>query len=87
MSSTTSTQTIVYKEIVSKHSLLVKGLNEKKWDEGKKEAIHFAIPEGNLISLSLNAFQSGRLKKKNLQEGKSEELNFVILFRNAVGCE
>lgn len=34
----------------------------KKRDEGEKEAIvkyiHFAIPEGNLISLSLNAFQS-----------------------------
>lgn len=62
----------------------------KQSDEGEKEAIvkyiHFEIPEGNLISPSLNAFQSGRLNKI-LQEGKSEELNFVFLFRNAVGCE
>lgn len=55
------------------------GLNAKKRDEGKKEAlvkyIHFEIPEGNLISLSLNAFQNARLNKI-LQEGISEELNF-----------
>lgn len=66
----------------SEHSPLVKGLNTT-WDERKKEAIvkyiHFEIPEGDLISLSLNAFQSARLNKI-LQEGKSEELNFGVFF-------
>lgn len=68
----------------------MKGLNAKQSDEGKKESIvkyiRFEIPEGNLISVNLNAFQSGRLNKI-FQEGKSEELNFGFLFRNAVGCE
>lgn len=41
--------------------------------------IHFEIPEENLISLSLNAFQSARLNKI-LQEGKSEELNFGVFY-------
>lgn len=68
----------------------MKGLNAKQSDEGKKESIVkyicFEIPEGNLISVNLNAFQSGRLNKI-FQEGKSKELNFGFLFRNAVGCE
>lgn len=68
----------------------MKGLNTKQSDEGKKENIvkytHFEIPEGDLISVSLSTFQSGRLNKI-LQEGNSEKLNFVFLFRNAVACE
>lgn len=68
----------------------MKGLNAKQSDEGEKENIvkyiHFEIPKGNLISVNLNTFQSGRLNKI-LQEGNSEKLNFVFLFRNAVGCE
>lgn len=68
----------------------MKGLNAERSDEGKKESIvkyiRFEIPEGNLISVNLNALQSGRLNKI-FQEGKSKELNFGFLFRNAVGCE
>jgi len=68
----------------------MKGLNTKQTDEAKKENIgkyiRFEIPKGNLISVSLNTFQSGRLNKM-LEEGNSEKLNFIFFFRNAVGCE